>query len=202
MDEAIAAKNEEDPQKRVSRLFGRIIINHRFQLKFTFVVFGFLFTASLITWLVGYFSVGHIVKMGLLKSDQAIDTLRIMNTVIGQLSILALAITFGLAVIFSHMIAGPIYRFERVLEQIRDGNLNLFVRLRRSDEFKETAELFNQALSGLRHRIQKERDSFHATADKVRLTAERLRSLGRHEEADELDKLLTEIKSLPPQIKI
>jgi methyl-accepting chemotaxis protein len=189
-------------QKRHSRFFGQYVIKYRFQFKFTLVVFTFLAVAALTTWVIGKVAVGKLIETGMVSDEQSIQSLRLMNQIVGQTSLLALAVTFGLAIFFSHFIAGPIYRFEKILEEMRAGNLNLHVRLRKRDEFKETAELFNQALASLRNKVQKERDALNLAVEKMRLVADDLRKAGRANEALELDQLVSDIKNIPPQIKI
>ena len=133
---------------------------------------------------------------------QAIDTLRLLNRVTGQMSVFALALVFGLSLLFSHFIAGPIYRFEKTLEAIRDGDLTIVVRLRARDEFKEMAELFNQALASLRLRLQTERDVVDAAAEKAGKLAESLRQAGHAAEAGELERLISPVRELPVRVRI
>src|SRR5207244_375067 len=83
----------------------------------------------------------------------------------GQLSVFALALVFALSLVFSHFIAGPIYRFEKTVEAMRDGDLTIVVRLRPRDEFKELAGLFNEMLASLRLSLQTERDVVDAVLE-------------------------------------
>lgn len=48
------------------------------------------------------------------------------------------------ATILTHRFAGPLYRFERTLEEMINGNLNIEIRLRKKDEGKELASMINQ----------------------------------------------------------
>jgi len=190
------------PHKRTSRLFGQYIIKHRFQFKFSFVIFIFLAVAAFTIWFEGRWAVGRMVTSGLISNDEAIQHFSYLNQLVAYTGCLALAVTFLLSLFFSHFVAGPIYRFEKTLEEMRNGNLTMFVKLRKRDEFKETAELFNQALSSLRFKVQKERESISAAAEKIKAFAEQMRQSGRAKEAAELDQLLFDIKNNPPQLKI
>lgn len=54
------------------------------------------------------------------------------------------------AMFMTHRFAGPVYRFEKTLEEMIAGNFNVVVRLRSKDEAKELAQkinTFNTALS-------------------------------------------------------
>ncbi len=191
-----------DSPKRPSRLFGRYIIKHRFQFKFAITIFIFLACATFIIWLFGNMAVNRMVSAEMVTDVQAVEHLHTLMSTIGQLAILALAVVFALSLIFSHFVAGPIYRFEKTLEAMRDGDLTILVRLRPRDEFKEIANLFNQTLASLRNRLQKERKSVEIGLDKVGELVEKLRQAGRAAEATELEHLILDIKNTPPQLKI
>jgi len=190
------------PVQRKSRFFGQYIIKTRLQFKFGVMIFIFLSLASLLVWLAGHFAVKDMIANGMVTGDDAIAQLKLLNGIVARISVLAVAITFGLALFFSHYIAGPIYRFEKTLEQMRDGNLNVHVRLRKHDELQEVADVFNQALASLRHKIKKDRDTIFASLDKAAEVAGRLRQAGRNQEAEEIEKLVEEAKNAPPQIQI
>ncbi len=71
----------------------------------------------------------------------------------------ALLATFALlsahAILTSHRIAGPLYRFRAVFEEIGDGNLALWVGLRRRDLLLKEAEALNRMILGLREGVQR-----------------------------------------------
>jgi methyl-accepting chemotaxis protein len=85
---------------------------------------------------------------------------------------------------------------------MRDGDLTANVRLRKHDELKDVADLFNQMLASLRNKVKKEREVLAATADKALPVIEHLRQSGQSADADSLQKIVQEIKSSPPQIRI
>ena len=188
--------------QKKSRIFGQFIIKTRFQLKFSLMIFLFLFCASVLIWLEGHVMVKNMVANGVVTNDDAIASLKLLNGIVARTSVLALAITFGLALFFSHFIAGPIYRFEKTLEQMREGNLNVNVRLRKNDELKDVADLFNQTLASLRNRVRKERDGLTISLDKAMELVESLKKAGRNQESNELEQLIKDIKSIPPQLQI
>ena len=188
--------------KRPSRFLGQYIVKNRFQFKFSFIVFIFLAVAASVIWLEGHLAVRQMIDSKMVTSEDAIANLKLLNSIVGKTAMLAVAITFGLALFFSHFIAGPIYRFEKTLEEMRSGNLSLHVRIRKHDEFRETADLFNQTLASLRVKIQKERDLSAKVVEEARKSAAALRAMGRSAEADALEKALNDLKNTPPQIQI
>lgn len=190
------------PTQRKSRIFGQYIVKTRFQFKFGVMIFVFLSLASLLIWLEGHVAVNNMINNGMVTGEDAIQQLKLLNGIVARTSVLAVAITFGLALFFSHFIAGPIYRFEKTLEQMREGNLNIHVRLRKNDELQEVADTFNQALASLRNKVKHDRDKLYAALDSAKEVASRLRQAGRNQEAEEIERLVEDAKNAPPQIQI
>lgn len=184
------------------RFFGQKIIKTRFQFKFAFSILIFLAIAAFIVWLQGRLAVNSMIASGAVTDPAAIDQLRLLNSIVGRTIVLGLAVTFGLALFFSHYIAGPLYRFERTLEEMRGGNLTINVKLRKNDELKDVGDAFNQALAGLRSKVKIERDALAASIVKGRAIAASLRDAGRGDEAARLEALLHEVESAPQQIRI
>jgi len=188
--------------KGSSRFFGIKIIKSQFQFKVASLVFIALGISAGAIWLWGTMSVNRLVESSMVTSPDAIMALNLLKENIGYISILSLAAVFGLALLYSHFIAGPIYRFEKTFEDMRGGNLSMIVKLRKRDEFQDTADILNYALSSLRSKIKKERETLDASLDKAKAVVEKLKIAGRAAEAEELDQIIKEIKISPPQIKI
>ena len=72
------------------------------------------------------------------------------------ISIAVVVALMGLYSIFlSHRIAGPLYRFERTLQGVSQGNLSVRVQLRRHDELKDFGDQINQTLDLLEAHLHK-----------------------------------------------
>lgn len=69
----------------------------------------------------------------------------------------AIVITFGLlavhSIFTSHRIAGPLFRFRMVFQEIQDGNLVPFASIRERDLLGNEADALNDMLLSLRERI-------------------------------------------------
>ena len=64
--------------------------------------------------------------------------------------LLFLLVLIGWGTIFlSHKIAGPLFRFQRVLQDLNKKNLSVRCHLRKFDEAKSVAEAFNHSLTSL-----------------------------------------------------
>src|SRR5262245_37921237 len=107
--------------RKVSRYFGQYIVKSHFQFKFSLVVFFCMAAVSFFVWMEGNLAVKNMIETGAVAGEDAIAQLHLLNSIIGRTFILGLAVTFGLALFFSHFVAGPIYRFQRILDEMKLG---------------------------------------------------------------------------------
>ena len=121
--QSIAAKSPA-PGGR-SRVFGQKLIKVHFQLRFSLMIFSFLAIATALIWLEGHYAIKHMIATGVVVGDEAVLQLDLLNGIIARTTVIALAITFGLSLFFSHFVAGPIYRFERTLQEMETGNIGM-----------------------------------------------------------------------------
>ena len=78
---------------------------------------------------------------------------------IGLTALLMTALTTFLAatrlLLFSHQIAGPLYRLEKTAKEIGAGDLNIKIRLRAKDQLQDLARSMDEMAADLRGRLQK-----------------------------------------------
>jgi methyl-accepting chemotaxis protein len=74
--------------------------------------------------------------------------------VLGLISLAAIFVTL----VVSHKIAGPLFRFEKELWEIREGNLTRKISLRKEDQMIEMAEALNGMVEALQEKVVKIRD--------------------------------------------
>lgn len=67
---------------------------------------------------------------------------------VGKILLLLALIALG-TIFLSHKIAGPLFRFQRVLSEVAEKNLAVRCQLRKFDEAKSVAYAFNRALESL-----------------------------------------------------
>lgn len=104
-------------------------------------------------------NINPLIESGLISSPMVAELARIEKhflnknllivflSLIGTLSVLGIFIT--------HRIAGPIYAIERRMKQIaQEGITKTDFRIRRTDEFQELAEAFNEMIASLEKQIQ------------------------------------------------
>lgn len=188
---------------KTNRIFGQYIIKHGFQFKCALVLFGMLAASLGIVWLEGRWMVGRIMEAnGNILPEDVKNQIELLLGITGKTSLFFSAIGFGLTLFLSHFIAGPLYRFEKTFEEMRDGNLTANIRLRGHDEFKETADLLNQAMSSIRNKMKKEREANEILWIKANTLVKEWRDLGFSQQADQLDKLIAQSKEQSHQIKL
>jgi HAMP domain-containing protein len=94
--------------------------------------------------------VGTFSKNGAVRRE-------LMPVLLGIFGVGFVLVTLELAlltVFFSHRIAGPVYRFERILREVAAGRYTSTVTLRRSDELQHLAVALNMAISATRTRLR------------------------------------------------
>jgi len=98
----------------------------------------------------------------------------------------------------SHKIAGPIYRIEKFLGLMANGDLSLTLTLRKNDELASLAGGINRFVESVKSAMKKEK----AAIGSISVSMENLRRLGRSKPVDNtaldqaLDKLNEEVSAL------
>jgi methyl-accepting chemotaxis protein len=178
------------------RGYDRFIIKSRFQLKFGLYISVFLGLASVLIWWQGNWALKNLLASGSQLTQEMISHIEVLNGMYWRTNIIVLAVAFGLSLLFSHQIAGPIYRFEETFKELKKGNLNVHIRLRKNDELKELAHLFNEALSALRHKDSSQQKAIVSAVQEAQILASALRQSGQLKEAESLEKIISSFKPI------
>lgn len=67
---------------------------------------------------------------------------------------LSILVMSGLSIFITHQMAGPVYRFRKVLAEISAGNLDLNIKLRKNDDLQDLASDMNAVIGELREFVQ------------------------------------------------
>ena len=141
------------------------------------VVYGILKTDMVRVWLAKAFT---------LRADEVL----LPAVILAEL--FSVVIVAFISLFVTHRIAGPVYRFEKVCEEVEAGRLNIKVRLREKDEFKELADSFNTMLRTLEEKFSHMKAlaaQVNATVSQMAGTSEK--NLTKHE-------ALSQIKAISP----
>lgn len=110
----------------------------------------------------------------------------VIYTALITLGLLTIA-TIVVTLIISHKIAGPMFRFEKELKEIGDGNLTKKVSLRKNDQAEEFAVCLNKMTASLREKVTH-----------IRTRLERILESAR--KADVSEDLIEELENLHQEI--
>ncbi len=144
------------PTERRKKKYIKPLFQSRFILQFlSFMVLGFIvFSISV-----------YIYSQQTLTTAFINSKLRVMSTgdfLLPTLLVTALMVTVLVAImlgirllLFSHKIAGPLYRLEQTANAVGSGKLNLQVRLRSGDELQDVAQSMDGMVRDLRSRTVK-----------------------------------------------
>jgi len=98
----------------------------------------------------------------------------------------------------THRFAGPIYRFERALEEMIKGNFSFVIRLRKKDENKQIAAMLNELINTLSSNLKEMRD----LADEIGNSLETAKTeISRGKGGEEATRLLDEATALSTKLK-
>ncbi len=132
----------------------KVIVKKEFQLRFTAII---LIVAIIVANLVGGLVYGMLTggkMLDLIQKWFSIpDPEDAILPVIILAEMLSIVIVSVLGIYLSHKIAGPLFRLERVIRQLGDGDLSEHVKLREGDEFVELADAYNYAREELKDKL-------------------------------------------------
>jgi hypothetical protein len=83
-------------------------------------------------------------------------------------NMLILCVIVPYSLVYSHKVAGPVYRFQKSLDMLLEGQLDFMIRLRKKDEFKSIAEKMNSLIDYMRRNIEEVRSSHRMIRDRVK----------------------------------
>lgn len=125
------------------------------QLRFARFVILFVFLASLATGLLvfytSYFMLGEKLA-DVYPQGRLITIFKTVHIALLIDLVVMIPIIFYGSIVFSHRIAGPLPKIYRTLREIGQGNFDLKLQLRRTDELRELADVINEMTAKLKER--------------------------------------------------
>ena len=100
-----------------------------------------------------------------------------------------------LVVVFTHSIAGPIYRLKMLSVRIASGDLSVEVKFRSKDTIQELSDIMNTILRGLSFRLK----GFSSSVEKLKELSQKINNLNNlsQDELSSLKKSLLFFSSIP-----
>lgn len=152
-----------------------------------------IIVANIVGALVYGFSVEKLESNLVEEAKLPVDSKQLGQALLPGVIIAELISIFVVAFIcifVTHTIAGPVYRMEKVVRNIGEGDLTHFIKLRPKDELKDLADAMNEMTMGLRNKIISFKENVSSMRDGVTLA----KSTGNVSKLDEVLKNLESMK--------
>ena len=130
------------------------LIKKSFQIK----AFLFIFLITLCGISLHSFFLVHL--MGAAKTSATAGSVLTMRIVVQDFFItlvLLVVLDYVMGILGTHLIAGPIFKFQKFMHRMAKGDLSGEVVLRKGDALTDVAEDMNETLSGLRALVERDR---------------------------------------------
>ena len=139
----------------------KYIIKKGLQFRYIGLIFALVLVASLVTgWTVfatGWHFLGEKLA-DVYPQGRLVYVFKATNLALIRNLLLISPLIFLLGLLFSHRIAGPVYRIEKTLEEIARGNLSLRIKLREGDELVDLADIINDLTESFSKTIISDKD--------------------------------------------
>ncbi|NCB37890.1 MAG: HAMP domain-containing protein [Erysipelotrichia bacterium] len=132
-----------------------------------------IIVANIVGALVYGFSVEKLESNLVEEAKLPVDSKQLGQALLPGVIIAELISIFVVAFIcifVTHTIAGPVYRMEKVVRNIGEGDLTHFIKLRPKDELKDLADSMNEMTMGLRNKVISFRENVAQIQDGITLT--------------------------------
>lgn len=138
------------------------LINKKFQFKYVFIILFIMFTAIFtISFVTFYVIWTNVINEFFFIQDASkkLGDIYLKTTELLIIPLLILAFVFSIiGILYSHKIAGPLYRVQKICEEIGKGNLNINVKFRKGDEFHEVADSLNKVIHSLKNMVKEDKE--------------------------------------------
>ena len=131
----------------------RFLVNRKLQLGMSFQIVAYVYLYLVLFALLANYSALKTVVFGTGGDADYIAAVERLEVFV-EVMVLPLILTFLClwlhGILFSHRLAGPIYRIKQALSQARSGNLSMDVKLRERDYFQDICDELNGLCGRLR----------------------------------------------------
>lgn len=136
----------------------RYIVENAFQVQFIMkfcmlVVLGGVFTIALLYAFGSRSTTVAIANSRVIVRSTSDFILPVLIQTVAIVVVLVGAVTYSMTLLFTHRIAGPLYRMKKVAGELCKGDFSSGFKLRAHDQVKDVAENLNQAIKNNREKL-------------------------------------------------
>lgn len=129
------------------------LVKKEFQLK----AFFFIFLITLCAISLHSFFLVHLMASSAKAGTGSGLTMRIIIQDFCITMVILVVLDYVMGILGTHLVAGPIYKFQQFMRRMARGDLSGEVYLRKGDALKDVARDMNETLTGLRALVERDR---------------------------------------------
>jgi methyl-accepting chemotaxis protein len=173
-------------------------IDKKFQIKFILRFSALVAIGGLLTIGIMYFLATQSTTVSIVNSRVAARTTAafILPLLVQTVAIVVVAIgltAIMLTLFFSHKIAGPLYRFKKVMQMLEKGDFSGGFKIRHLDQLQDLADTFNAMIARITSELVALKSNFSALKEK-------LNSISENEVAEHKRACLNELKKISEEL--
>jgi len=154
-DSSVSPESSVPAQEGYKKQRRQLFIKKDFQLKIILIILLTVIIFANISGIIIYsFFTRSLGTQAILDYVGARDPSEIILQVILITEAIGIIVVFFITLFISHNLAGPIYKIEKTLSQVAEGDLSETINLRKGDEFQELAIELNSAIEGIREKVE------------------------------------------------
>lgn len=140
----------------------------KFILKFcVLVILGGLFTIG-----IQYLFAMHSATISFVNSRVVVKTtadfiLPILLQTLAIVTVIVSLATIILALLFSHKVAGPLYRLKKIMQILGEGNIPAEFKIRHFDQLQDLATTFDDMIKKIREKLISLKENFSSLKEKL-----------------------------------
>jgi methyl-accepting chemotaxis protein len=135
----------------------QLIIKKSFQIKYAVIVFLAVTVTAVAVGTDFYISIQGFLKQYLEDIPGVSEYIQSMNQIMYGKILVLIVIAVVVSFIVSHKFAGPIFKLEKSMLKVKEGDLTYKMYLRDGDEFTQMADIFNDTVAKFRKAVESDR---------------------------------------------
>ncbi|MFH1283273.1 MAG: methyl-accepting chemotaxis protein [bacterium] len=177
-------------------------VGKRIQSRYILYAVAFVVIGAFMVWWETRTTVNSVLKQIGVQDMDIEGVLGILNQVVLIKVAIGVILIATIAVFLSHYIAGPIYRLEKSINAVRDGDLSFDVHFRKKDELKGIEVAFNKMTIALHKKLSYQHELIEQIVKKNKDLIDILNQKGLSEQAKAIEETDKDLNTLCDDFKL